>query len=133
VDAEGYIFITGRIKELINKAGEKISPIELDNLFALHPCVSEAVSFAVADDLYGQDVGVAVVLKDGKDLAEDELREWLDGKVAKFKYPKKVCCPVMAFRCSQSCRSISLNLCLRRQRAKFNGRMSRKRCVRARR
>ena len=133
VDAEGYVFITGRIKELINKAGEKISPIELDNLFALHPCVSEAVSFAVADDLYGQDVGVAVVLKDGKDLAEDELREWLDGKVAKFKYPKKVCCPVMAFRCSQSCRSISLNLCLRRQRAKFNGRMSRKRCVRARR
>jgi acyl-CoA synthetase (AMP-forming)/AMP-acid ligase II len=91
VDGDGYVFITGRIKELINKAGEKISPIELDNLFALHPCVSEAVSFAVDDELYGQDVGVAVVLKDGKDLAEDELREWLDGKVAKFKYPKKVC------------------------------------------
>ncbi|KAI9848164.1 MAG: hypothetical protein M1837_000838 [Sclerophora amabilis] len=89
-DDEGYIFITGRIKELINKGGEKISPIELDNVLAQHPSVSEAVSFAIADEMYGQDVGVAVVLKEGQALGEDELRKWVVEKVAKFKVPKKI-------------------------------------------
>lgn len=91
VDEEGYVIITGRIKELINKGGEKISPIELDNVIAHHPSVGEAVSFAMEDELYGQDVGVAVVLKQGgKDLSTEELRKWMSDKVAKFKLPKKV-------------------------------------------
>ena len=51
MDKGGYIFITGRIKELINKGGEKISPIELDNVLARHPAVSEAVSFAIPDEM----------------------------------------------------------------------------------
>lgn len=89
-DADGYVFITGRIKELINKGGEKISPIELDNILAQHPAISEAVCFAIADDLYGQDVGVAVVLKEGKELGKDELKKWVAERVAKFKIPKKV-------------------------------------------
>ncbi|KAG4217161.1 hypothetical protein PC116_g34358, partial [Phytophthora cactorum] len=67
-DEDGYIIITGRIKELINKGGEKISPIELDNVLTRHPSVSEAVSFAIPDELYGQDIGVAVVLKSGAKL-----------------------------------------------------------------
>ncbi|OAA67295.1 peroxisomal-coenzyme A synthetase [Niveomyces insectorum RCEF 264] len=89
-DADGYVVITGRIKELINKGGEKISPIELDNVLARHPAVAEAVSFAVADDLYGQDVGVAVVLKPGATLTQEALRAWVADKLAKFKVPKKI-------------------------------------------
>ncbi|CAI4215336.1 unnamed protein product [Parascedosporium putredinis] len=89
-DADGYIIITGRIKELINKGGEKISPIELDNVLTQHPAVSEAVSFAIPDELYGQDIGVAVVLKSGENLAADELKNWVLEKLAKFKTPKKI-------------------------------------------
>ncbi|KAL2021794.1 hypothetical protein VTK56DRAFT_6568 [Thermocarpiscus australiensis] len=89
-DEDGYVVITGRIKELINKGGEKISPIELDNVLARHPAVAEAVSFAIPDDMYGQDIGVAVVLKAGQRLGQDELRTWVAEKLAKFKVPKKV-------------------------------------------
>ncbi|KAK4249088.1 hypothetical protein C7999DRAFT_30454 [Corynascus novoguineensis] len=89
-DADGYVIITGRIKELINKGGEKISPIELDNTLTRHPAVSEAVSFAIPDDMYGQDIGVAVVLKPGARLTENELKGWVADKLAKFKVPKKV-------------------------------------------
>ncbi|KAL0262976.1 hypothetical protein SLS55_001950 [Diplodia seriata] len=90
LDEEGYVIITGRIKELINKGGEKISPIELDNVLAQHPAVSEAVSFAIADEMYGQDVGIAVVLKEGQQLTASELKDWLKDRVAKFKLPKRV-------------------------------------------
>lgn len=89
-DKDGYITITGRIKELINKGGEKISPIEIDNVTAQNPSVAEAVCFAVPDEIYGQDIGLAVVLKDGAKLTESDLRGWMSTKVAKFKLPKKV-------------------------------------------
>jgi acyl-CoA synthetase (AMP-forming)/AMP-acid ligase II len=90
LDEDGYVVITGRIKELINKGGEKISPIELDNVLARHPAVAEAVSFAVPDEMYGQDVGVAVVLKAGQRLGAEELKGWVGEKLAKFKVPSKV-------------------------------------------
>jgi oxalate---CoA ligase len=90
MDDDGYIFITGRIKELINKGGEKISPIELDNILIQHPDISEAVSFAIDDEMYGQNVAIAVVMKDGKKLGAEELEQWMSTKVAKFKLPKKV-------------------------------------------
>ena len=89
-DKDGYVIITGRIKELINKGGEKISPVELDNAVAQNPAVGEAVSFAIDDEMYGQDVGLAVVLRDGKAISEDDLRKWIATKVAKFKVPKQV-------------------------------------------
>ena len=89
-DTQGYVFITGRIKELINKGGEKISPIELDNVYSQHPNVNEAVSFAIADEIYGQNIGVAIVAKEGKSIAEEEFYEWLKGRVAKYKMPKQV-------------------------------------------
>ena len=92
LDEDGYVYITGRIKELINKGGEKISPIELDNVITRHEAVSEAVSFAIPDEMYGQEVAVAIVLKSGKQLGEDELKKWIGDKVAKFKVPKKVYC-----------------------------------------
>src|ERR1700761_8054242 len=90
MDHAGYVYITGRIKELINKGGEKISPIELDNVLVQHPNISEAVCFAMQDDMYGQNVGVAIVKKGDKDLTIEELVDWMSGKVAKFKLPKKV-------------------------------------------
>ena len=90
-DKNGYVIITGRIKELINKGGEKISPIELDNVLARHPAVSEAVSFAIPDEMYGQEVAVALVLKKGQKLNAAELQKWVAEKVAKFKVPKQVC------------------------------------------
>ncbi|KAL6707142.1 hypothetical protein ACN47E_004689 [Coniothyrium glycines] len=89
-DTDGYVIITGRIKELINKGGEKISPIELDNVIAQNPAVSEAVSFAIEDEMYGQDVGLAIVVKEGQKLTAGELKAWLTDRVAKFKLPKKV-------------------------------------------
>lgn len=89
-DANGYIVITGRIKELINKGGEKISPVEIDNVVANHPAVAEAVSFAMEDEMYGQEIGLAVVLKESQKVSADELRKWMAEKVAKFKLPKQV-------------------------------------------
>ncbi|CAI6097623.1 unnamed protein product [Clonostachys chloroleuca] len=90
LDEDGYVIITGRIKELINKGGEKISPIEIDNVLTRHPKVSEAVSFAIPDEVYGQDIGVAIVLKPGESLTADELKAFVAEKSVKFKVPKKV-------------------------------------------
>lgn len=89
-DEDGYVIITGRIKELINKGGEKISPVELDNVVSQNPSVAEAVCFAIADEMYGQDIGLAVVVKDGEETTPEELRKWIAAKVAKFKVPKQV-------------------------------------------
>ena len=90
-DPDGYIIITGRIKELINKGGEKISPIELDNALANHPNIAEAVTFAIPDDgHYGEDIGAAVVLKGAFNVSAEGLQSWMAERVAKFKVPNKV-------------------------------------------
>ncbi|KAJ8103232.1 hypothetical protein POJ06DRAFT_192552 [Lipomyces tetrasporus] len=91
VDEDGFVFITGRIKELINRGGEKISPVELDGVLLEHPAVAEAVSFAVPDDMYGQEVHAAVVLKpDGAQASEHDIKDFMAKRVAKFKVPKKI-------------------------------------------
>lgn len=89
-DSEGFLVLTGRIKELINRGGEKISPIELDGVMLSHPKVDEAVAFGVADDTYGQVVQAAVVLKKGEKLTSEELKNYLSDKIAKFKVPVKI-------------------------------------------
>ncbi|KAL9596429.1 MAG: hypothetical protein Q9219_005813 [cf. Caloplaca sp. 3 TL-2023] len=89
-DRDGYVVITGRIKELINKGGEKISPVEVDNVAAQHPSVAEAVCFAIPDEMYGQDVGLAIVLNEGAAISEQDLRRWLSTKLARFKVAKQV-------------------------------------------
>ncbi|KAI5784631.1 hypothetical protein EDC01DRAFT_662837 [Geopyxis carbonaria] len=89
LDEHGYVVITGRIKELINRGGEKISPIEVDNAIAAHPAVAEAVSFAVESEMYGQEVGAAVVCKDGQSVSIDELKSFVGEKLAAFKVPAK--------------------------------------------
>ena len=89
-DEKGYLYLTGRIKEFINKGGEKISPVELDNVISGHHAVAEIVSFAIEDEMYGQDVGVAVILKDGETMSAKELQKWMRERVAPHKIPKKV-------------------------------------------
>ncbi|KAK9472635.1 acetyl-CoA synthetase-like protein [Dipodascopsis tothii] len=89
-DPDGFVFITGRIKELINRGGEKISPPELDGVLLSHPAVAEAVVFGVPSELYGQEVEAAVVPAAGKRPSERELIDYVAGKVARFKVPKKI-------------------------------------------
>ncbi|RKF56231.1 putative peroxisomal-coenzyme A synthetase [Golovinomyces cichoracearum] len=90
IDEKGYLYISGRIKELINKAGEKISPVELDNVLLRHPKVSEVVSFAVPDPMYGQNVAIAVVAKSKLSISEKDIQEWMGERLAKFKMPKEI-------------------------------------------
>ncbi|KAK9353760.1 hypothetical protein V1523DRAFT_363902 [Lipomyces doorenjongii] len=91
VDGDGFVFITGRIKELINRGGEKISPVELDGVLLEHGTVAEAVAFAVPDEMYGQEVQAAVVLKaDAKNVTEQDIKDFMAERVAKFKVPKKI-------------------------------------------
>jgi acyl-CoA synthetase (AMP-forming)/AMP-acid ligase II/thioesterase domain-containing protein/acyl carrier protein len=90
MDADGYLFLTGRTKEIINRGGEKISPREIDDVLAQHPSVAQATAFAVPDDTLGEDVGVAVVLREGATLREAELREFVAMQLADFKIPRRV-------------------------------------------
>jgi acyl-CoA synthetase (AMP-forming)/AMP-acid ligase II len=91
-DKDGYLVLTGRIKELINRGGEKISPLEVDAILLSHPNVSEAVSFGVPDEMYGQEIHAAVVLKSAAAAAsvEKDLQAYVNSKAAKFKVPKRI-------------------------------------------
>ena len=89
-DVDGFVIITGRIKELINRGGEKISPIELDHIIAANPEVSEAMAFAIPSELYGQEVGVAVVPRPGTSVTERGITDFVMAKTASFKKPQRV-------------------------------------------
>ena len=92
LDENGFLFLVGRIKEQINRGGEKISPIEIDQVLLKHPAVSEAVAFGVESKLYGQEVEAAVVLKPeyATRVNESLLKEFLKDKLAAFKIPRKI-------------------------------------------
>src|SRR5689334_10374799 len=77
IDNDGYLFITGRLKEIINRAGEKIAPLEIDQTLLEHPLVEQAVTFPVANDLLGEEVAAAVVLSPEGEVTEMELREFV--------------------------------------------------------
>ena len=79
------------MKEIINRGGEKISPLEVDNVLMDHPAIQQVVTFAVADKLLGEDVGAAVVLVDGASLSEAELKDYANQHLAKFKVPRHIC------------------------------------------
>ncbi|KAL8649158.1 MAG: hypothetical protein Q9226_005694 [Calogaya cf. arnoldii] len=93
LDQSGYLYLTGRIKEFINKGGEKISPVEMDNLISEHEMVGDVCVFAIEDEVYGQDVGAAVVLKKEGGLGERELKKWMRERVSGMKVPKKIWFP----------------------------------------
>jgi acyl-CoA synthetase (AMP-forming)/AMP-acid ligase II len=90
LDAEGYLSITGRLKEIINRGGEKISPREVDEVLMDHPAVAQVVTFAVPHDRLGEDVGAVVVLREGSTATERELREFVGQRLADHKVPRKI-------------------------------------------
>ena len=91
-DDDGYLVLTGRIKELINRSGEKISPLEVDAALLEVPGIKEAVSFGIPDPMYGEVVGAAVVLQDDakQSVTDATIRNALSQKIIKFKVPERI-------------------------------------------
>jgi long-chain acyl-CoA synthetase len=90
VDEEGYFAIVDRKKELIIRGGYNVYPREIEEVLYEHPAVQEAAVIGVPDEKMGEEVGAAVVLKQGQDLTEDELRNHLKSQLAAYKYPRRI-------------------------------------------
>lgn len=90
MDDDGYVSLLGRIKELINRGGEKISPLEVDDVLASHPKIAEAVTVAVAHDIYGEEVEAVVALKLGESAEASEIISFCREQLADFKVPKAI-------------------------------------------
>lgn len=88
LDGDGYLFLVGRIKELINRGGEKIAPVEIDQVLEAHPKVKEAVAFAMPHPTWGEEVAVAVVAREP--VTEKELAAWCRERLADFKVPRVI-------------------------------------------
>jgi acyl-CoA synthetase (AMP-forming)/AMP-acid ligase II len=88
LDTEGYLRLVARIKELINRGGEKISPREIDEVLLTHPSIAEAVCFGVPHPTWGEEVAAAVVLKNAAN--EPDLLAFCKERLADFKRPKKI-------------------------------------------
>ena len=89
-DKDGYLKISGRLKEIINKGGEKISPLEVDNILMDHPLIEQAVCFGFKDKMLGEDIAAAIIVKEGKNCSESDVKNYAEEKLAKFKIPKKI-------------------------------------------
>jgi len=90
LDDEGYLSITGRLKEIINRGGEKISPREVDEVLMDHPAVAQVVTFAMPHPKLGEDVAAAIVLREGQQTDEKEMRAFVATRMADFKVPRRV-------------------------------------------
>lgn len=90
LDEQGYIAITGRLKEIINRGGEKISPREVDEVLMDYPSIGQVVTFGMPHDKLGEEVAVVVVLREGKQATEREIRDFAALKLADYKVPKKI-------------------------------------------
>jgi oxalate---CoA ligase len=91
LDEDGYLTIEGRLKEVINRGGEKVLPYEVEKAILQHPAVLEAAAFGVPHPRLGESVAAAVVLKPERTVAEHELREFLAARLAAFKLPRRLC------------------------------------------
>jgi acyl-CoA synthetase (AMP-forming)/AMP-acid ligase II len=90
LDAQGYLRLTGRLKEIINRAGEKVSPLEVDNRLMEHPAVKQVVTFAMPSRLFGEAVAAAVVLAEGESVTEEGLRDFVAARLSAFKVPIRI-------------------------------------------
>ncbi|HEY6434852.1 MAG TPA: acyl--CoA ligase [Acetobacteraceae bacterium] len=90
LDEDGYLRLTGRLKELINRGGEKISPIEIDVVLMDHPAVAQCLTFAMPHAMLGEEVAAVIVLREGVEALEHELRDFVAGRLAQFKVPRKI-------------------------------------------
>ncbi len=89
-DADGFLSLTGRLKEIINRGGEKVSPLEVDGVLMDHPAVAQVVTFALPHPKLGEEVAAAVVLRDGQDASERDIRDFAASRMADFKVPRRV-------------------------------------------
>jgi acyl-CoA synthetase (AMP-forming)/AMP-acid ligase II len=89
-DPDGYLVLTGRLKEIINRGGEKISPLEVDGVLADHPAVAQALTFAIPHPMLGEEVAAAVVLREGMEADEAAIRRFAAARLADFKVPRRV-------------------------------------------
>jgi long-chain acyl-CoA synthetase len=92
-DDEGYYFIVDRKKEMIIRGGYNVYPREIEEVLYEHPAVAEAAVVGVPDDKMGEEIGAAVVLKEGKEADADELRDFVKEQVANYKYPRRIWFP----------------------------------------
>lgn len=89
LDPDGHLALTGRLKELINRGGEKISPLEIDDVLLRHPSVAEALAFAVPHKSYGEDIHAAIVVRTEMTVSDRELKEYCAIHLAEFKVPRR--------------------------------------------
>jgi len=90
MDDEGYLRLTGRLKEIINRGGEKVSPLEVDGVLLDHPAVQQAVTFAIPHPKLGEKIAAAVVLREGHDATEAEIRVFAAKRMVSFKVPCRI-------------------------------------------
>src|SRR3954468_13559613 len=90
LDADGYLRINGRLKEMINRGGEKVSPLEVDVVLMEHPAVQVALTFGMPHDTLGEEVAAAVVLKEGRTATEREIRDFAGKHLVHYKVPHHV-------------------------------------------
>lgn len=89
-DDQGYLSLTGRLKEIINRGGEKVSPLEVDAILLDHAEIAQVVTFALPHPKLGEEVAAAVVLTEGSTLTERDIRDFAATRLADFKVPRKV-------------------------------------------
>jgi acyl-CoA synthetase (AMP-forming)/AMP-acid ligase II/acetyltransferase-like isoleucine patch superfamily enzyme/acyl carrier protein len=89
-DTDGYLFLTGRLKEIINRGGEKVAPKEIDEILTQHPAIAQAIAFAVPHATLGEDIAAAVVLHENAAVTESEMRDFAAARLADFKVPRQV-------------------------------------------
>ncbi len=89
-DADGFLELTGRLKEIINRGGEKISPLEVDGVLMDHPSIQQVVTFALPHPKLGEEVAAAAVLREGHEATEKSIREFAAERMADFKVPRRV-------------------------------------------
>jgi acyl-CoA synthetase (AMP-forming)/AMP-acid ligase II/acyl carrier protein len=90
LDDDGYLFITGRLKEIINRGGEKIAPAEIDPVLLEHPKVADVATFSIPHSTLGEDVAAAIALKPGTSVAEQEIQDFARLRLAEFKVPRRI-------------------------------------------
>ncbi len=90
MDTEGYVRITGRLKEMIIRGGENIYPREIEDFIFTHPKVAEVAVFGIPDEFYGEEIMAWILLHEGETASEEEIREYCKSKIAHFKIPKYI-------------------------------------------
>jgi oxalate---CoA ligase len=90
LDADGYLRLTGRLKEQINRGGEKFSPLEVDEVLMTHPAVAQCLTFGIPHAKLGEEVGAAIVLRAGETVKDTDLRAFCSERLAHFKVPRRI-------------------------------------------